>query len=195
MDIRTNLATQNHNLAAQNAAKPASLPRDQLSPRSSLADGNDDFEVSGHHEFPRRDGSYGETKLRALPIKPSNVGQLDPIYPDQPDLEMVSDGESLVFTNAMALEERLYTVSTNQDTESQVLSLHLIFFTGSACIWRNSTLTAQTRHQLWVRGQPVVLNALRQRCKPNPATSTVSRKATCTSSDLIDHYGNPASRA
>ncbi|OIW24236.1 hypothetical protein CONLIGDRAFT_692449 [Coniochaeta ligniaria NRRL 30616] len=77
----------------------------------------------------------------------------------------------------MASQERLYTFTTISDAEHQVLNLlHTLFF-GSAMIWWNHELTAQSRQQLF---------------KPDPAMATANfTQGKLYLSDLADHYGNP----
>ncbi|OIW22191.1 hypothetical protein CONLIGDRAFT_701331 [Coniochaeta ligniaria NRRL 30616] len=143
--------------------------------------------------FNRQSRSPFESKPRTY-IKRSEVGQFNPTYPDPDDLEMVSDGKTLVFTGVMVFQERLhsFTDDANPEAENQILGLLDTLFSGSALIWWNSELTAQDRRELRYRGGlPVLLDALRQRFRQDPAIASAKyTQGRLSLSDLADDAGN-----
>ncbi|OIW23341.1 hypothetical protein CONLIGDRAFT_686785 [Coniochaeta ligniaria NRRL 30616] len=61
-------------------------------------------------------------------IKRTEVSQFGPTYPQ--DLGMVSNDRTLVFTDVMAFQRRLYTFTDSADTENQILNMFHAFLSG-----------------------------------------------------------------
>ncbi|OIW22168.1 hypothetical protein CONLIGDRAFT_650756 [Coniochaeta ligniaria NRRL 30616] len=123
--------------------------------------------------FNRQSGSPFESKACTY-IKRSEVGQFNATCPDPDNLGIVSNGKTLVFTDVMAFQERLYsfTSDANPEAKSQVVGLLDTLFSGSTLIWWNSEHTAQDHRDLRNGGLPAVLDVLRQRFRQDPAIAS-----------------------
>ncbi|OIW24306.1 hypothetical protein CONLIGDRAFT_685923 [Coniochaeta ligniaria NRRL 30616] len=110
--------------------------------------------------YNRKTGTPFETKPRTY-IKRSGVGQ-SVLLVQIHKTSVWSDVKTVLFTDVMASQERLYTFTDSAEEENQLVNLSQPLLAGYALIKWNSELTAQKRQQLRDGGGlPVGLEALR----------------------------------
>ncbi|OIW24303.1 hypothetical protein CONLIGDRAFT_685921 [Coniochaeta ligniaria NRRL 30616] len=132
-------------------------------------------------------------------FKLSDVGQLNPGFPELQDLRRNSDIKTLVFTDVMAFEERLasFTSDSNRYQELDPQSVRYLISASVLISW-NGDLTAQDRRGLRNGGGlPVVIVALRQQlsldsAKVTMVTATIKfTEENLHLSDVAGFDGNP----